>query len=272
MNANPKVLVKLMQVSKYFWFKEFPFFVVKDIRYENDKWQYRGIKRSMQCKMCFKTFNDIDLENINKKLWIIESFVIEEHFSPFNDLKLVSSIVPKLAACDITHLCMIGQQISLQEFKLLNAGKIKDFHLNESMITDSNGDILSVENILSFLSKVLSFSYEFHEDAASTLTPQSTKNIIKRLKNSRIKSFTLGNIPETFDIGAFFEFMHENPTKRYYLDFYYLISGRYIQKLQESVDYFIDNYLEDYSAVLINFRDQTHKSYEKLEESWERPF
>uniref|UniRef100_A0A914QZ48 Uncharacterized protein n=1 Tax=Panagrolaimus davidi TaxID=227884 RepID=A0A914QZ48_9BILA len=138
-NANPKVLLKLMQVSKYFLFKEFPFIVVKDLKHEDDKW-------------------NIDLENITKKLWITESFVIEENFSPFNDIMLVSSIVPKIAACDITDLWMIGQQISLQEFKLLNADKIKDFHFRESMITDSNGDILSVENILSFLLKVLSFS------------------------------------------------------------------------------------------------------------------
>uniref|UniRef100_A0A914Q3V5 DUF38 domain-containing protein n=1 Tax=Panagrolaimus davidi TaxID=227884 RepID=A0A914Q3V5_9BILA len=264
-NANPRLLLKLMQVSKYFWFKEFPFFVVKDIRYENDQWQYRGLKRPLQCEMCSNLFHPIDIEKITKKLWIVESFPIRP------DYNLFSTLVSKIAVCNITEL-VLYDDLSLSELKLLNVNEIKDAFFGGAIITQSNGDIVSVETILQLFPKAKNFCFDFYEAASFSFKPESTKNIIKALKKSRIQSFKLENIPETFDFEAFFEFMHQNPAKRYYLDFSTNISAQYSRELQAAVNNFIENHFEDYTTVLISFFDQDDDSYEKFEEACNRPF
>uniref|UniRef100_A0AC35EX24 DUF38 domain-containing protein n=1 Tax=Panagrolaimus sp. PS1159 TaxID=55785 RepID=A0AC35EX24_9BILA len=261
-NANPRVLLKLMRVSKYFWIKEFPFTVIKDLKYENSKWKYRPLEWPKSHFFDTRKFQPFDFDNIAKKLWITESLYLNN--------KEGTNIASKVAVCDIVKLDLLRQKISLEEFKLFNAHKIKNAFFCNIIIEDSNNEILSVESILNHLPKALNFNYYFGEN--ETLASESTKNIIENLKKSEIQEFTLRGIPETFEFDVFLKFMHENPKKKYDLSFNNGISAEYIQKLQTAVDYFIENCLTEESSVIIEFEDQTDESYEKLCKTWKRRF
>uniref|UniRef100_A0AC35GXL9 Uncharacterized protein n=1 Tax=Panagrolaimus sp. PS1159 TaxID=55785 RepID=A0AC35GXL9_9BILA len=262
-NANPRVLLKLMQVSKYFWLKEFPFTVIKDLKYKKNKWKFRPLQWPKPHFFDTRKFQPFDFDNNSKQLWITESLSLDNE----KDTTFASSIISRVAVCDATTLDIENQRINENELKLFNGDKVEEVFFLGTMITDFNGEILPVENVLQLLPSVSDFSYCFDDDGLD-FTPESTMNIIEHLKVSAVKTFDLENIPETFDFDAFFKFMHENPKKKYDLSFSYDISAEYIQKLQSAVDYFIDNCLNEESSVLIDFFGQTDESYVKLWNTW----
>uniref|UniRef100_A0A914P6G2 Uncharacterized protein n=1 Tax=Panagrolaimus davidi TaxID=227884 RepID=A0A914P6G2_9BILA len=262
-NANPKVLLKLMQVSKYFWFKEFPFIVIKDLKYKKNKWKFRPLQWPKPHFFDTRKFQPFDFDNNSKQLWITESLSLDNE----ENTTVASLLISRVAVCDATALDFDNQRICESELKLFNGDKVEEVFFWGTMITDSNGEILPVEDVLQLLPTVSDFSYRFDDDGLD-FTSESTMNIIEHLKVSGVKTFDLENIPETFDFDAFFKFMHENPKKKYDLSFNYDISVEYIQKLQNAVDYFIENCLTDKSKVLIEFVYQTDESYDKLWSTW----
>uniref|UniRef100_A0A914Q3U7 Fumarate lyase N-terminal domain-containing protein n=1 Tax=Panagrolaimus davidi TaxID=227884 RepID=A0A914Q3U7_9BILA len=257
-NADPRTLLKLMQVSKYFCFKEFPFIVIKDLEYDYDliiDWKYRPLQSVSKMQ-------PFDFDNTAKKLWITETLSIGH----CEDTTFASSFISRVAVCDATTLKFAYQRICENELKFFNADKVEKVDFWGTMITDSNGKILPVENVLQLLPNVSYFHYCFDDDGID-FTSESIMSFIAYLKDSRITEFKLSMIPETFDFDAFFKFMHENPKKRYNLIFS-SVSDEYTQKLQTAVDYFIENCLTIESSVLIEFEFQTDESYYALERTW----
>uniref|UniRef100_A0A914QV88 Uncharacterized protein n=1 Tax=Panagrolaimus davidi TaxID=227884 RepID=A0A914QV88_9BILA len=143
-NSNPKLLLKLMQISKYFCFKDFPYMVVKDLKYENTKWFY-----------CEPYYEVLDLSNLKKPLWITKGINCYTE-----DVSLVSSLLSKVIVCDITKLGLDDQIITLNEFKLLiSSGNVKTFSFFHSHVEYENGEIVPIDEIMKLIPNVTEFRW-----------------------------------------------------------------------------------------------------------------
>uniref|UniRef100_A0AC35ET35 F-box domain-containing protein n=1 Tax=Panagrolaimus sp. PS1159 TaxID=55785 RepID=A0AC35ET35_9BILA len=134
-NANPKMLFKLMKCCKYFQhFPEFPYFVVKEFHMINN-WVFKTLDGK------FLTYEgEQEFEKINKKLWITHSLSISGQ---------ISSIFPKIAVCDFQKLSISDQKLSFDEFKFLTcSGNVKYLGITKTLISYENGDPVYIDSIL----------------------------------------------------------------------------------------------------------------------------
>uniref|UniRef100_A0A914PLW6 F-box domain-containing protein n=1 Tax=Panagrolaimus davidi TaxID=227884 RepID=A0A914PLW6_9BILA len=125
-NANPKMLLKLMKCCKYFQhLPEFPYFVVKEIRFcykveggeDEDHWWLMTLDDKTQI---FKGLKSI--EKVTKKFWITKSL----------DFNVPEYLIPKIAVCDI-QILHLEKPISYDYFKFLTAsGNVKEFNISTS--------------------------------------------------------------------------------------------------------------------------------------------
>uniref|UniRef100_A0AC34FUV7 Uncharacterized protein n=1 Tax=Panagrolaimus sp. ES5 TaxID=591445 RepID=A0AC34FUV7_9BILA len=238
-----------MQTSKYFRFKEFPYFVVKDLKYDQDKWLYCNGKYSWDYTMLY-------LGKLSKPLWITKGIncYTEDH-------GLVSRLLPNAAVCDIKNLRLEDQIISFDEFKfLISSGNVEKLTLCYSHVMYENGQVVGIDEILQLLPNVKQIRWLLDPETAATFTSETTQKLINNLSPSKLQSFCIMNIPESFDFNLFAEFMIENPSIDYFLDFDILISNKYSAILQAYVDYIIQVSSTKYFPLHIRFPRQTEKS------------
>uniref|UniRef100_A0AC35GRT2 Uncharacterized protein n=1 Tax=Panagrolaimus sp. PS1159 TaxID=55785 RepID=A0AC35GRT2_9BILA len=252
-NANPKLLLKLMQISKYFCFKEFPYMVVKDLKYERTKWIY--------CKPKYNfDYEVLDLSNLKKPLWITKGINCYTE-----DVSLVSSLLSKVIACDITNLRLEDQIITLNEFKfLISSGNVKTFTFCYSHVEYENGEIVPIDKIMKLIPNVTGFRWLLDTCMMSTFTSETVHSLIKVFNPSILKTFCLMNIPDTFDFNLFATFMDKNPFIDYELDFDILLPREYSKMLQKYVDKKIATSLKKPFLLKILFPRQSEKSVKQL--------
>uniref|UniRef100_A0A914Q5F1 Uncharacterized protein n=1 Tax=Panagrolaimus davidi TaxID=227884 RepID=A0A914Q5F1_9BILA len=213
-NGNPKLLLKLMQVSKYFCFKEFPYMVVDSLYYDHDITLLR----------CGDVLYDGKFESLVKPLWITESIKLDNP----NDSKLASKILSKIAVCDVKNLCLENQILDVGELKFYaNCGSLESFVFRDSNVKYENGTVVPIEEILKLLPKLKVFDWLLHGELASTFTSETTKSITELFDTSILESFCLMNIPGTFDFKLFAKFMDANPKIDFFLHFARPISAEY---------------------------------------------
>uniref|UniRef100_A0A914PC13 F-box domain-containing protein n=1 Tax=Panagrolaimus davidi TaxID=227884 RepID=A0A914PC13_9BILA len=252
-NANPKLLLKLMQVSKYFCFKEFPYFVVKDLKYEKTKWIY--------CKPKYNfNYQILDLSNLKKPLWITNGINCYTE-----NVSLVSSLLSKVIVCDILNLRLEDQIISLNEFKfLISSGNVKTFTFCYSHVEYESGKIVPIDEIMKLLPNVTGFRWLLDSSMMSKFTSETVQNLIKFINPSILKTFCLMNIQETFDFKLFATFMDKNFSVDYELDFDILISHEYSNILQKYVNKKIETSAKKYFLLKMCFPRQSEKSIKFL--------
>uniref|UniRef100_A0AC35F1F2 Uncharacterized protein n=1 Tax=Panagrolaimus sp. PS1159 TaxID=55785 RepID=A0AC35F1F2_9BILA len=145
-NANPKMTLKLMKISKYF-----ECFVVKKLEYEDNSWSLITPDGQQLEGM------DV-MENITEKIWITDELVILS----FTDIpNFIPCIIPKIAVCDIKHLDIYNQKLSFDEFKFFTAsGNIEDLKIENTNIILKNGDPIFIDSIFECIPNVKYFYYK----------------------------------------------------------------------------------------------------------------
>uniref|UniRef100_A0A914QA00 DUF38 domain-containing protein n=1 Tax=Panagrolaimus davidi TaxID=227884 RepID=A0A914QA00_9BILA len=253
-NSNPKLLLKLMQISKYFCFKEFPYMVVKDLKYERTKWSY--------CKPKYNfNYEVLDLSNLKKPLWITEEINCYTE-----DVSLISTLLSKVIVCDITNLWLFNQIITLNEFKLLiSSGNVTTFSFSLSHVEYENGKTVPIEEIMKLIPNVTEFRWSLDTPMMSTFNSETVQNLIKVINPSILKTFHLLIIPETFDFNLFATFMDKNPLIDYELDFDMHIAREYSKMLQKYVDKKIETSSKKAFLFRIFFPLQSKESVKHLE-------
>uniref|UniRef100_A0AC34GTK8 Uncharacterized protein n=1 Tax=Panagrolaimus sp. ES5 TaxID=591445 RepID=A0AC34GTK8_9BILA len=250
MNAPPRLSLKLMQASKYFCFKEFPYFVVKELIYFAYSWKFRQGKGGFQI---------LDLESLSKPLWITSSF----DSGTFKDEKLVSNILSKIAVCDIKNLSLFDQIITWNEFqKLSSSGIIESIDFSGSDVKYDHGNIVPLDEIIKLLPKL---EYIYCDNSLSTITIQSTQKFIDLLNPSTLKSIIMRDIPESFDFNLFAKFIDANPSIDFWLDFGDEISDEYAKILQDYVGELIRTSSYKTRRIFIRFPHISDENAQLLE-------
>uniref|UniRef100_A0AC35F6R6 Uncharacterized protein n=1 Tax=Panagrolaimus sp. PS1159 TaxID=55785 RepID=A0AC35F6R6_9BILA len=253
-NSNPKLLLKLMQISKYFCFKEFPYMVVKDLQNVRKKWVYSTPKYNFQSEV-------LDLSNVKKPLWITKGIICYT-----KDVSLVSSFLSKVIVCDITNLRLADQIITFNEFKLLiSSGNVKNFDFFYSHVEYENGEIVPIDEIMKLISNVTGFRWLLDTSMMSNFTSETVQDLIKVINPFILKKFCLESIPETFDFNLFATFMDKNPLIDYELDFDVLVPREYSNMLQNFVDKKIATSSKKPFLLKILFPRQSEESVKHLE-------
>uniref|UniRef100_A0AC34GXH1 DUF38 domain-containing protein n=1 Tax=Panagrolaimus sp. ES5 TaxID=591445 RepID=A0AC34GXH1_9BILA len=243
-NADPKLQLKLMQTSKYFRFKEFPYFVIKDFEFISKTKGYAYHKSF--------TLFELDITKISKKLWLTGSLSIE-----CDDVDAVSQFIENVAVCEITSLSLNRQLLTVDEFKFLCNELKQELCMFDSIIINENFDVVPLENILENVTSLEDLYFEFDYDNAENVTTESTNKIIKALSKLNLSLLYLSNIPENFDID-------ENRQTRFVLKFDEYISDDCVQKLRKYVDKLLDGGLLNRYPVLLEFQNQNYKDFVRL--------
>uniref|UniRef100_A0AC34F473 Uncharacterized protein n=1 Tax=Panagrolaimus sp. ES5 TaxID=591445 RepID=A0AC34F473_9BILA len=148
MNAPPRLLLKLMQASKYFCFKEFPFMVVENLQCYNDTWEFldRNVKENV-----YNKYQKLDLNTLVKPLWISNSF----DCLFLKDANFFSFLLSKTAVCDIQSLILEDQIITWDQFKFLtSSGIIGYFEFEDSDVKYDNGNIVPMDEMIKLLPEI----------------------------------------------------------------------------------------------------------------------
>uniref|UniRef100_A0AC34GTJ2 Uncharacterized protein n=1 Tax=Panagrolaimus sp. ES5 TaxID=591445 RepID=A0AC34GTJ2_9BILA len=138
-NAEPKLALKLMKVSKRFQHKNgFPFMVVKNVFNIRESWVYSTLDG--------KEYITQQIQDIPKKLWMSHELTLRHGHD------LISTILCQTAAFSIQSLQLYGQKITIEEFrKFTHGGIVKSCILVDTTITDKNGEPVYLETLFECL-------------------------------------------------------------------------------------------------------------------------
>uniref|UniRef100_A0AC34F1S2 Uncharacterized protein n=1 Tax=Panagrolaimus sp. ES5 TaxID=591445 RepID=A0AC34F1S2_9BILA len=174
--------------------------VVKDLCIHSHQGIYGGEYRLLGSK----EYQILKIEDFTKKLWITGHLQIASE-----DKNIAPTFIEnKIAVCDVPFFCLYNQKVTMEQFKFLCSVKLEAISLWSSVITNSNGHICPLENILYNVPKIRYVKYCYNDETVSTVTPESTKNIVQFIKNSNLESVNLNQLPETCDVDAFFKLIY----------------------------------------------------------------
>uniref|UniRef100_A0A914QLM5 Uncharacterized protein n=1 Tax=Panagrolaimus davidi TaxID=227884 RepID=A0A914QLM5_9BILA len=247
-NAKPKMLLKLMKCCKYFQhFPEFPFFVVKEIRFcykdEGDEYEDHWWLMTLDDKtQIFKGLKSI--EKVTKPIWITKSLV-------FN---VPEYLIPKIAVCDI-QILHLEHPISYDYFKFLTAsGNVKELNIWAS-VKYSNGDPVYIDKIFECVPKVTDIWFYsemsvFDFDFIITL---------ENIDASKLECFTLHIISFSHFL-LFTKFMDKNPHVEYVIEFNDgILSTEETKAIEKYVQRIIDAGVTKYPIPIILFPGQSQE-------------
>jgi hypothetical protein len=255
-NASPKLLLKLMQTSKFFRFTEFPYKVISDLKFDGRLWTYRPLGLDKP----YQNFEENDVGD--KKLWITTRIYFSCGYPNF-----VHELISEIAACDVQYLTLQNQVISLDDFNILTSfGKIQSLGLLQSVVKYEDGRIVPIEEILTACKDhLLRFYFSFSDETLLNFSFETTRNIMNVINTEVLKSFTLCEIPEAFDIKTFFnDFMQKHPSIDYALLFKNGITNDLQKMLQGYVELIIKNRYNGHRPPFLQFPNQTEESTNTL--------
>uniref|UniRef100_A0AC34GS86 Uncharacterized protein n=1 Tax=Panagrolaimus sp. ES5 TaxID=591445 RepID=A0AC34GS86_9BILA len=250
MAMNPKsaeVYQKLVKSCKYFYIKN-PILVVESLIYEKEKWQISCGKET------------IDLVNVTPKFWITDD-LDATHYASVNP-NLVSSIIQNIYKCDARLVFLRHQVISFDDFCFL-ASNIEKFYSYNTIVKDENGSNLAFEKLFQILSKVQMVNFDCGT-SPSNFTSKSVEELLKIPHFSTLKYLHLNNIPEAFDLDAFYIYMKKNKVTSFDLNFDSSISEAYKNRLEEIIDEILSTKNHDYNPCFINFSGMIYQKYLEL--------
>uniref|UniRef100_A0A914QHM0 Uncharacterized protein n=1 Tax=Panagrolaimus davidi TaxID=227884 RepID=A0A914QHM0_9BILA len=187
----------------------------------------------------------IDMKNISCKFWITQ-FISAKYSDNKN---IISSIIPKIYKCDAKMLCLDNQIFSYNDFAFL-VSNAEDINFKAVTVMNENDLIVPFEKVFEAIPKI---KYIYYDTNLSNITPKTVKKLLKLPNFLQIEMFHLINIPETFDIETFYNYMKKNKNTHFQLDFGILISEAYENRLEEIIDELIEAENQDYKIPLILF-------------------
>ena len=194
---SPEVYHKLIRCCKYFWLKNSAITLNFLGRLPNDKyWETHGING-------FQKYQKLKIETLNEKLWIHDFLGVYDAQNEF----MASLVIPRIHRCDITNITLSYQTLSFEEFKkITSSGSVDSLYLGITTVKNDDGTIVPIEKLIELLPKLQMFDYYNvrGDDGFRAITSETAANLNEIRHFFNIKSFTIKEIPEAFNIEAFF--------------------------------------------------------------------
>uniref|UniRef100_A0AC34F3G6 DUF38 domain-containing protein n=1 Tax=Panagrolaimus sp. ES5 TaxID=591445 RepID=A0AC34F3G6_9BILA len=195
-----------------------------------------------------------------KKLWITGDFTVDPGTPIRNDF--VSSFIPRIHRIAVQYLDFCDQILSLEEFLFLTPN-VERVQFENLTVKNRDGTELAFVKLLEILPKVWSFTY-FIKENDKTVTSKTVEEMLKLPNFSMMGEFRLFNVPETFDVEAFFTHMKKCKNTMFQLRFSNSISQAYKNRLETIIDEIIDAETHGYIAPMIYFDDMDQERFDDL--------
>uniref|UniRef100_A0A914Q4R4 Uncharacterized protein n=1 Tax=Panagrolaimus davidi TaxID=227884 RepID=A0A914Q4R4_9BILA len=247
-----KMYQKMVKTCKYFFIKN-PILVI-------DQRLCLSIARSYYYKY-EPTFiqTPYDIKQTKSKLWIAHDLTVG--YSVIAETKypnFLTSIIPKLYRCDVRVLSLHNQVISYFDLPLLTSSAEK-VYFNQVVVKHKDGSSVEVQKIV----EIASNATRIHI-AHPTITTETMEKLLKIPHFLSLRDFAIENVPQVFDMEAFYAHMKKNKATIFHLFFDESISDAYMKRLDEITDEIIATKEFDYEPVLFRFRGLDDEREKKL--------
>uniref|UniRef100_A0A914QXJ6 Uncharacterized protein n=1 Tax=Panagrolaimus davidi TaxID=227884 RepID=A0A914QXJ6_9BILA len=203
--STSKLYQNLIQTCKYFFIKN-PIIVSPNFHYSRDlgKWCTGKIRFKISQLIC--------------KFWITEIFNL-------------TSMLPKLYKCDAKKVTLENEVISFNDLSLLTK-TVEDIMFIGVTVKNPDDSTVQFEKIFESFFNVKTFRFSFNS-AFPNITSKTFNELLKIPHFLKLQSMNLKDIPDTFDIEAFYVYMKENKTTKFFLFFDKFMSAPYKNRLEQ---------------------------------------
>uniref|UniRef100_A0A914P4X4 DUF38 domain-containing protein n=1 Tax=Panagrolaimus davidi TaxID=227884 RepID=A0A914P4X4_9BILA len=237
--TSAKLYKKLIEACKYFFWKN-PILVTNWLIYANN-----------EIKADFSKYEQyICLKNVPYKFWVCGYFTIGGDANCSYKKDLVSSFLPRIYRCEIVDLTLQNQKLTTDEFFFITAKTGKVCFTNVTVV-NRDGKEIAFEKLVELIPEVYSFVHDF-KDNDKTVTAKSVKELLKLPHLHNFVEFRLFNVPEAFDIEAFFAHIKKS-RGMFELEFAGALSVDYQSRLEAIIDELIEAQTFDYIPPFISF-------------------
>uniref|UniRef100_A0A914PDK9 Uncharacterized protein n=1 Tax=Panagrolaimus davidi TaxID=227884 RepID=A0A914PDK9_9BILA len=137
----------------------------------------------------------------------------------------------------------------------------RDISFDHVVVKYENGSNVDVQKIVAIASNAF-----WIRISHPTITSKTMEELLKIPKFPNLCDFTIKNVPEVFDIEAFYVYMKKNKTTKFNLSFHESISDEYVKRLDEIVDEIIATKEFDYKPAFFRFRGLDYERLWKLDD------
>uniref|UniRef100_A0A914QPN1 F-box domain-containing protein n=1 Tax=Panagrolaimus davidi TaxID=227884 RepID=A0A914QPN1_9BILA len=223
--TTTKLYQKMIQTCKYFFIKN-PIIVSSKFPYSHslDKWCIGKTRFDFSQLIC--------------KYWITENYNF-------------ASVLPKIYKCDAKKMCICDQIISFNDLSVFTK-TAEDIYFITVTVKDSDDSIVPFEKMFEAFIHVKKFRF-YSASIRPKITSKTFKELLKIPQFSKLQLLHLDNIPDTFDIEAFYVYMKKNKTTKFNLKFDKSISAPYKNRLEEIIDEILSKNILNYKPPYIDF-------------------
>uniref|UniRef100_A0A914PY28 Uncharacterized protein n=1 Tax=Panagrolaimus davidi TaxID=227884 RepID=A0A914PY28_9BILA len=190
--TNPKtaeLYLKMVKTCKYFFVKN-PILVVDNLSYRETRWIVAEAP--------------YDMNQTTSKLWIADNLYVSPKYSftaETNNRNILTSIIPKLYRCDVRFLSLFKQVIFYHDLPFL-ISSAERIYFDHVVVMHEDWSNVNVQKIVDAASKAT-----WIEISHPIITSKTMEELLKITHFPTIRDFTLRNIPQVFDIEAFYVHM-----------------------------------------------------------------
>uniref|UniRef100_A0A914PPE1 Uncharacterized protein n=1 Tax=Panagrolaimus davidi TaxID=227884 RepID=A0A914PPE1_9BILA len=244
-----KLYQKMVKTCKFFFVKNPILVVDKYLCYYGSKWTMEKAP--------------YDMDQTTSKLWITSDLNVSPKYSitaETKDRNILTSIIPKLYRCDVRVLFLLNQDISYHDLPFLTSSAESVF-FNQVVVKHEDGSNVDVQKIVEIASNATRINISY-----PTITSKTMEELLKIPNFLTLRVFAINNVPEVFDIEAFYVHMKKNKTINFILFFDESISDEYMKRLDEITDEIIATKEFDYKPALFGFRGLDYERDLKLDD------
>uniref|UniRef100_A0AC35EWV9 Uncharacterized protein n=1 Tax=Panagrolaimus sp. PS1159 TaxID=55785 RepID=A0AC35EWV9_9BILA len=235
-NRSASLYKKLIKSCKYFFIKQ-PLLIVNSLFYYYTEWLVEN-----------KTF---DLSKCTLKLWILDELDVSPDCRNAGHDELAVSVMSKLHRCDAKELSLSFQVISFNDLSSL-ISSAEFVSLQNVTVINGDGTTTAIEKIVEIAAKATSFFFKC-TPVLDTITSKTFDQIVNLPNFPQVTQFSLENIPEVFDLEAFYVFMKKNKTTKFHLKFADSCSEAYKNRIEAIIDEYLGTFPLDYEPVVLHF-------------------
>uniref|UniRef100_A0A914PQR1 DUF38 domain-containing protein n=1 Tax=Panagrolaimus davidi TaxID=227884 RepID=A0A914PQR1_9BILA len=250
--TSAKLYKKLIKVCRYFFWKN-PILFTDWLIYKNN-----------EMKADFSKYeHDICLKNVPYKFWV--SGFCNIGFDANSSFKkhIVPSFLPRIYRCEIENLALENQKLTTDEFSFL-AAKTGQVCFSDLTVVNRDGKEIAFERLVELIPEVYSLDHYF-KDYDKSVTAKTVKEMLKLPQLHNFVEFRLYNVPEAFDIEAFFAHIKKSKGM-FQLEFAGALSVPYQSRLEAIVDEIIAAETFDYIPPFISYPEMDDEKSIKLSE------
>uniref|UniRef100_A0AC35FE29 F-box domain-containing protein n=1 Tax=Panagrolaimus sp. PS1159 TaxID=55785 RepID=A0AC35FE29_9BILA len=250
-NDAPKQLLYLMQCSKRFHHKVFPYLPVQILAINaKDGWWMRKLDNSL--------IQGTNFDEIPNGLWITKRMGLRDFPN------LLPQVLPKITVIELEKVSFFGQAISCDDLvKLLSYGNVKIIELWSSPVKYGNEDVVPLDKMLQILSNIRCTSYS---DDLPPFSVEAAEDLSKVIVSAKLVAFALSADKDTFDFGLYKKFIGLNRQINFYTRFFDDdLEDDFIEELEHLNGITLENGLTEYAPNVFDYRGIPEETLAALE-------